>query len=200
MTIVRFKFDPEKAIAALAFFARRLDDVDAMKAAKLLYFADKMHLLRHGRPILGDAYYGLEHGPVPTATYDLIKQVFADSINTESAHVAEILSRYLDVDRSGSYPRFVAKTEPDMDQLSASDVEALDETIRRYGDKTALELRQLAHEQPEVRFADEQRAIQKRGSVPIPFQLFFAQEKNRGMLSVVEDSQSERDFAESLHW
>lgn len=198
--IIRFRFDPAKAIAALAFLAGRVSDLDAMKSAKLLYFADKAHLLRYGRPILGDAYYGLEHGPVPTATYDLVKQVFSGRIKDENAAVAELLSQYLDVDGSGGYPRFVAKKAVDSDQLSISDVEILNEILDHFGAMNALELRKLAHEQPEVQYADEQRVLQGRGSVPIPFQLFFAQEKDRSLLSVVEDAQSERDLAESLNW
>lgn len=198
MRHIHFRFDPEKLVAALALFASRgVNDLDAMKSAKLLYFADKAHLLRYGRPILGDDYYGMEHGPVPTASYNMIK----DALSPEGVEASpSLLSSYLDVDRSGKYPRFLAKAEPDLDALSPSDVEVIEETLRRYGKLSAWDLRQLAHQQPEVQYADEQLSRSHRGSVPIPFQLFFDREQDKPILSAVEDAQEDRDFAESLAW
>jgi hypothetical protein len=55
MAHIRFRFAPEKLVQALAFFADRgVRDLDKMKAAKLLFHADKYHLLTYGRPVLGD--------------------------------------------------------------------------------------------------------------------------------------------------
>src|SRR5258706_11420326 len=64
---IRFKFDSEKLVRALAFFASRgVEDLDTLKSAKLLYFADRAHLLKYGRPIVGDDYYCMKNGPIPT--------------------------------------------------------------------------------------------------------------------------------------
>jgi len=197
---IHFRFDPEKAVAALTYLAQRVSDLDAMKSAKLLFFADRSHLRTYGRLILGDLYYGLEHGPVPTATYELIKQVFSQSIKDDDAEVAELLAEYLDVDRSGEYPRFVAKKDPDANTLSLSDIEVLDDTLRQLGRMSALELRQLAHEQPEIQYADKERARLRTGSVPIPLNLFFDEGSDAAMRRHVEDAQEDRDFAESLLW
>ena len=38
-----------------------------------MFFADKEHLLDYGRPITGDSYVAMEHGPVPTSTRDILK-------------------------------------------------------------------------------------------------------------------------------
>lgn len=200
MTQIRFRFDPDKMIAVLAYLAERVVDLDAMKSAKLLYFADRGHLRRYGRTILGDAYYGLEHGPVPTATYELIEKVFRNAVDDECATIAEALSEYVDVDRSGERPRLVARKSPDLDELSPSDIEVLDETLDQFGSMSALQLRKLAHQQPEIQYADEQRASQRRGSVPIPLELFLEPETGNEAIDALRDSQEERDFAESLNW
>src|SRR5262249_26434458 len=64
---IRFQFDLEKLIHSLAFFSQHgIPELTKLKSAKLLYFADKKHLLRHGRPILGDVYFCLPYGPVPS--------------------------------------------------------------------------------------------------------------------------------------
>jgi len=200
MKPIRFRFDPEKMVAALTYLAERVSDLDAMKSVKLLFFADKAHLLAYGRPIIGDAYYGLEHGPVPTATYSLIKQVLSSAVEKEAEQIARLIDEYLFVDRQAQYPQFKAKKQPDMDLLSSSDVDALNATLEKYGNKTAIELSELAHQQPEVRYADERRAELHAGSVPIPFHLFFDPQKDKAILSAVESRQEDRDFAESARW
>src|SRR5437763_15889947 len=130
MTPIRFRFHPEKMVATLTFLAQRVSDLDAMKAVKLLFFADKAHLRKFGRPILGDAYYGLEHGPVPAATYEAIKQVFSGGAGEVSDDTVSALLEYLDVDRTADRPRFIAKKDPDIETLSPSDIEVLQETLK----------------------------------------------------------------------
>src|SRR3990167_9391361 len=63
-----FDFDATKLAQALAFLATSVRDLSKLKAAKLLYFADKQHLLQHGRPIIGDRYFCLDCGPVPAVS------------------------------------------------------------------------------------------------------------------------------------
>ena len=49
---IRFKFDLDKLIASISFFAdNKLEDLSKLKACKLLYYADKYHLVKHVRPI-----------------------------------------------------------------------------------------------------------------------------------------------------
>src|SRR5258705_13384540 len=89
MPNIRFSFDQDKLTAVLTFFASRVDDLDALKSAKLLYFADKRHLLRYGRPILGDNYFGMDHGPVPERAYDQIKAALDRKHSVVPPHFAQ---------------------------------------------------------------------------------------------------------------
>ena len=78
MTQIRFRFSPEKLVQALAFFAQRgVRDLDKMKAAKLLFHADEYHLLKYGRPVIGDQYACMEYGPVPSASLNVMNDVLA---------------------------------------------------------------------------------------------------------------------------
>ena len=62
-----FEFSLEKTVQAIAFFQRQgVPDLTKLKVAKLLYFADKAHLLAQGSPIIGDVYFCMENGPVPS--------------------------------------------------------------------------------------------------------------------------------------
>ena len=70
---------------ALAFFSQRgVTDLTKLKAAKLLFFADKLHLNRYGRPILGDCYFCLDHGPVPS--FSLNEMNDALDVNPETRY------------------------------------------------------------------------------------------------------------------
>ena len=53
---IAFEFDVEKFVNASVYLVERCPEVTKMKLAKLLYFADKEHLLAYGRTITGDRY------------------------------------------------------------------------------------------------------------------------------------------------
>lgn len=44
--------------------------------AKTIFLADYRHLETYGRPITFDNFVAMEHGPVPSATYDMLKASF----------------------------------------------------------------------------------------------------------------------------
>ena len=67
-----FAFSHRKATQALNFMARQAGgSIHKLKALKLVYFADRYHLRRFGRPVIGDEYLAMEYGPVPSNTKDI---------------------------------------------------------------------------------------------------------------------------------
>ena len=197
MRPIRFKFDSEKLVQALAFFASRgVKDLDTLKAVKLLYFADREHLLKYGRPIVGDDYYCMKNGPIPTNALGQIQDVL--SPNPTGDHDA-LFDEYFAVSRSTEYPRLVAKKEPDLDVFSASDIEVLESVLKMYGKQTSWKLRDLTHMDECVKLADKERLARGVGSVRIPFEVFFKGSDSK-LLPLVESDQENRDFAESLNW
>jgi len=197
MRSIHFRFDSEKLVQALAFFASRgVTDLDTLKTVKLLYFADRRHLLRYGRPIIGDQYYCMKNGPIPTTALGQIQDVVAE--HPTGDHDA-LFDEYFSVDRGPKHPRLIAKKEPDLDVFSSSDIEVLEEVAREYGGKSAWTLRNLAHLDECVKAADDERLKKGIGSVPIPFQAFFKGADSK-LLPLVEADQENRDFAESLNW
>jgi len=197
MRPIRFKFDSEKLVQALAFFASGgVKDLDTLKAAKLLYFADRDHLLKYGRPIVGDDYYCMQNGPIPTNALGQIQDVL--SPNPTGDH-DPLFDEHFSVDRTTKYPRLVAKKGPDLDVFSASDLEVLNHVLKEYGQQSSWKLRDLTHMDECVRLADEERLSRHTGSVRIPFEVFFKGSDSK-LLPLIEDDQENRDFAESLNW
>ncbi len=173
----KFRFEFEKAFAAILYLASKPDlvpEFDKLKAAKLLFLADKYHLVRYGRPILGDEYRALTYGPVPQITMDFLHAVvdpdskggFVDRDN------AKRLAGALTIDRGYKYPRFSGKEQVNFyDFLSKSDLAALDHIISIYGKKSAIELSALTHAMPAYQKAWESRGME--AAVDMKYEDFF---------------------------
>jgi uncharacterized phage-associated protein len=72
-----FLFNIEKAIQAVAALLHfhGSKEMSYLRMLKLLYIADRETLKETGRPITGDRIVAMEHGPVLSSVYDLIKGV-----------------------------------------------------------------------------------------------------------------------------
>ena len=125
-----FEFDKSKAIETIIYIAQNSRNPTFHSITHLLYFADKTSLEKYGRFICGDDYFAVEHGPVPTRTYDLLK---ASAITDEYGFVAD-------------GHKVIPQREPDLDWLSDSDIECLKETIDLYGDYPFWKLREDSHD------------------------------------------------------
>jgi uncharacterized phage-associated protein len=198
MPQIRFRFAPEKLVQALAYFARRgVRDLDKMKAAKLLFHADKYHLLTYGRPVLGDMYACMEYGPVPSASLNVMNDLIAH--DPQFPPVAkDLFDEYLSIERFlRKHPVFRAKKEPDLDVFSDSDIEALDHAFNTFGGKSAWQLSQASHDEPAWRIANECRP--EGSSVIMDYRLFFeGHPEAAAMLRFIEAQQEDRDSAEEL--
>jgi hypothetical protein len=113
-----FHFAYKKAVQALNYFAlQNGGEIDKLHSLKLVFFADRYHLRKYGRPITNDQYWAMRLGPVPSGVKDLFE---LDSASSDERHYAE---RFL---VRGGQPHTIRSVAPvDERVLSASDVEAL---------------------------------------------------------------------------
>src|SRR5437867_554195 len=137
---IKFDFDVQKFVHAAAYLVERCPaDVTKMKLAKLLYFADKKHLLTYGRPVIGDRYIKMEWGPVPSQGYNLMKHD-----ERALSEDQDLFDRHLEVKGND----ITLKAPADSSYLSETDREALDEIISKYGRFTPAQLSKLSHHEP----------------------------------------------------
>ena len=135
-----FKYD--RAVNSLLYSLKKMGGrTDMHKLCKILYFADQRHLSKYGRSITGDTYIAMQFGPVPSYVDDILKALRGDSFFS-SSHEIEPLKECMVFDN-----RFVVRAlkEPDMDELSISDVECLDYSIDICKDKSFSELTAFSH-------------------------------------------------------
>lgn len=111
------------------------------KLCKILYFADQRHLSQYGRSITGDTYIAMQFGPVPSCVDDIFKALRGDSFFSSVSEI-EQLKRCMVFEN-----RFIVRAlqEPDMDELSVSDVECLDYAIGICKDKSFSQLTEFSH-------------------------------------------------------
>ena len=135
---IRFRFNARKAVEVILWFADKQPRITFHTLLKLLFYADKYHLNRYGRPIVGDDYRALQWGPVASATYDILK---GDDLGLESL---------------GAEPPFTVEGKfhvkgnraSDLDALSESDIEALAWAIEKYGGLSFGQLTRRTHKEP----------------------------------------------------
>ena len=116
--------------------------LDYIKFYKLLYFAQQMHLVAHGRGIFRDSFYARERGPVPGLIYNIVKKVeHSEPTNEELSRIASAI----EVNNDGHRKYVIALEEPDMDELSNSDIRCLNESIHIYSPLSSRELSERTH-------------------------------------------------------
>jgi uncharacterized phage-associated protein len=169
---IAFRFSLEKLINALAYFSdANVSHLTKLKAAKLLYFADKTHLLRHGRPILGDVYFCLPYGPVPSLALNEMNDAIAapevdDSDRNAFLDVVEVKKPEF-----GIHPVFQSRKRFDRNVFSQSELDVLHEVTNTFGGLSAGQLVTLTHEDPTWKVPNEGR--NPDGRAAIPYELFF---------------------------
>jgi uncharacterized phage-associated protein len=117
MAGVTFQFDQVKATEAILYLVPKVSDSDVYGICKLLYLADKTSLEKYGRFVFGETYVAMEEGATPSGAYDLLK----DAAQTPNSEIR--------IEGNNIIPL----REPNLDYLSESDVECLDQIINVYG-------------------------------------------------------------------
>ena len=165
---VQFNIDWEKALAALVYLAsKELPEFDKYKACKLIFLADKYHLVRFARPITGDEYYAVPYGPIPSQLLDRL-DAFEKGIDAELAQLLESDPRFKN-------PHFRAKAEVNFSALSQSDIIALDRVVEVFGSKNFAELKAITHTMPAYCKAWQSRPEGTKGAL-MSFEDFFEED------------------------
>ncbi|RJQ58925.1 MAG: DUF4065 domain-containing protein [Desulfobacteraceae bacterium] len=147
--MIRARFDENKALVSILYVARQLIEkaperkADLYKTLKIIYFADRMHLARYCRAMSGDHYVAMSNGPVPSKTYDMLKFVRNDGyyISTE-----DFLNKLKGGIQFFDHITIVPNQTPDLDELSESELECINESIDRYKNFTFTQLKNESHD------------------------------------------------------
>ena len=140
---IKFKANHQKIIEAITWIARRLPGSSRYIILKALFYADKFHLQKYGRPVTGDTYIKMVAGPVASLAYDLIKR--NDYLPLELLTAAD--NAFDSAKSCSKYPPVEAKRVPDMEWFSETDIECLEAAAVLCSDKGFSALKDATHQE-----------------------------------------------------
>lgn len=169
---IQYKFNRDKAIEVILYIANSIPDPTYDSISKLLYFADKTSLERYARFISGDTYYAMQNGPVPSNTYDLMKEAPSGG---EFGFCIE------------NNRQVIPLRKPDLDELSDSDIECLDVAIELYGNAPFWKKTQDSHDK-----AWEEAWENRKDRLSSPMSV-------ESIVHLLEDAEDLLEHLETLH-
>jgi uncharacterized phage-associated protein len=133
-------FDRKKMTEIVLYILHKTGGLDYYHLFKILYFAELKHLAKWGHRMLPDDFHALEYGPVPTGLYDAVKGMDKPASSSYLKSVAHFAG-------NDAPNVMLPEKEPDMDYISRSTAEALDESISENAGLTFHELLKKSHDE-----------------------------------------------------
>ncbi len=132
----------ETAAQAVHYLLHKMGALNQLKVIKMIFLADKYHLLHMGRTITGDTYIAMEHGPVPSLVRNLVYRI-EDYLPEEARGIPDQFFTL------GPNYMIESKDAVDYDLLSVSDRAAIDFVISKFGELGYKKLLDYVHTLPE---------------------------------------------------
>jgi len=151
----------EQRVAQMAAYllGREKGRMNYLKLIKLLYLADRESIKRHGHPISDDRYVSMDHGPVLSKTFNLIKG---------AVKFAERGWNYWIADRADYDVALKRKaTREALDELSDANLDVLSDIYAKFGKMDEWKLVDYTH-----RYCPEW-TDPKGSSIPIEYEDIF---------------------------
>lgn len=142
---VRKAYLDSKIVQVLAYLVWRLgeQEMTMLPLLKLVYFADRYHLRKYGRLVTDDDYFAMHLGPVASETKRVIEEI-EKGLGAGRGVLSGCGSR-----RKAKHIPICLTGEVELNELSVSDVEALDRVVEKYGRLTPRQLAKQSHHYPE---------------------------------------------------
>lgn len=180
---LEFRPNLDKIVELLLYLAHVRPNADKYQAVKFFYLADREHLIRHGRPITGEAYFALQYGPVASKTKRLLEGD-AQTLTSAGIEALPFLTETVKIqDKEITYIRDPLR-EVDRSLFSKSDIRIFDEVIKEYGSFSFDQLYDLTHEHFAYKRAWSSRKYGSKRS-PMRYEDMIEQEARRA--EILED-------------
>ncbi len=179
--MIKFRVNSDKALEGVLYLANKKPNIDHYHVVKTLFYADKEHLNKYGRPIIGDTYIRMKCGPVPSEVLDIIN---FNSFKFSSEFFNKILKSFI-VTQNGKEKLISPLREANIDLFSESDIECLDTAFDFCKDKTFKDLFDITHKEKAWESAEENKDMD--------YELLI-QDDNPNKEDIIEDLKQESLF------
>ena len=160
--------------------------VDYIHLFKILYFAQQKHLVTYGMPLMEDTFCARKHGPVPTLTYKVLKA--SESGQSFDQQEMQEYMKAVKVELCDGHQIVLAVQEPDMDELSKSDILVMDECIARLRDLEPFDLSYLSYDKAWLKVKRTADRTGEDAKIPL-YDIADAGGASKEMLSVIRERQ-----------
>ena len=129
--------------AVLYILSKFQEGIDYIKLYKILYFAQQMHLVEYGVPIIATSFQAKKKGPVAGFVGSGIQRI------NEGGSVPagfRLFAEGIETDQTASIEKIFSKESPDMEELSISNVRCLDCFINKFHDMDSETVSKISHE------------------------------------------------------
>jgi len=150
---LKFAVSSDKAVDALAFVASVEPGMTPKYVSKVMFYAEKWHLNRYGRPIFADTYIAMPQGPVPSTVKNFIDE------NWLRVEKPEKFDEKVRIEVSKGLRRLHVTGGPDLNRLSQSDQECLADAVKFCLALSPDELSSISHEEKSWLNADTNRPM-----------------------------------------
>jgi len=151
---VQYRINYTKAIETILWLVNQKPGLDIYHIGKAIFYAEKCHLNKYARPIIGDVYQKGDYGPFPSTIRDIIQQkvewIPPDQIQ-ESIEAFKVVNN--------PYPTPIPKRLPNLNFFSGTDIECLKEALGVVGELSFDELKKMTHEEESFLSAIEKNQI-----------------------------------------
>jgi hypothetical protein len=166
--VIKLKPKKQKILASVLHVMKAIPGCDQYKIGKTIFLADRHHLNIYGRPITFDNQSAMTWGPVPSFTYDMLKDGFDFKKHFKRE---EAPWRVKKTGTKKNISHFTATDEPDYAVLSESDVEVLDRIIEVVRPLGFSAIHDLAKDDRAYQEAWPRRG--EKGSIPMKLELLL---------------------------
>ena len=133
---IKFSFNQRKAIQAAALLLQlHGGNMRRLRLIKLLYLAERESLKQFGKPIIGDDYVSMPHGPVLSKVLNLAKE---DQKRIDGS----LWQKYI---RKSGENSVKLVLEPKYSKLSPAEVKTLKQVHHTHRNRTRWEIRDMTH-------------------------------------------------------
>ena len=134
-------FDCKKLTEMVLYILCKTGGVDFYHVFKILYFAEMKHLAEWGSSIVPDEFCALKYGPVPTHLYDAVKEIGHSRMKLSGE-----LSKVVEFAGEDAPNVLLSKREANVNFLSKSEIDALDQSIVEHESMTFGQLMKKSHD------------------------------------------------------
>ena len=170
------QFDKKSFIETMLYILNATKGIDIYHVLKILYFAEQKHLVKWGSRMTADDFRAYEYGPVADQLYHAIRN--SRKLDKELPEMLQQVAHFAGDDAPNV---LLAKREANLDFLSQSERECLDESIKENAGLTFDELKRKSHD------SAWQEAYEGNDDLMSVVSIAKAAGANEAMLEYIED-------------